>query len=56
MLMPDSGMPGIHLNQFEYAYAVEDFDPAAEYIKVYIPKLMGTIQASPKSVRPLASR
>lgn len=56
MLMPDSGMPGIHLNQFEYAYAVEDFDPAAEYIKVYIPKLMGSVQASPKSQKTTLDR
>lgn len=41
-----SGTPGVQVNQFEYAYAVEPFDPAATHIKVYIPKLMGDISAS----------
>ncbi len=43
-----SGSTGVNLNQIEYAYAAEDFPASAEFIKVYIPKLMGNIQASPK--------
>ena len=35
--------------KFEYAYAVESFDPEATEIKVYIPKLMGNSEASPKT-------
>ena len=43
-----SGSSGVQINQLEYAYAVENFDPAAEYIKVYVPKLMGNMEAKPK--------
>ena len=43
-----SGQGGVKLNQFEYAYAVEAFKPSAEFIKVYIPKLMAKIPAQPK--------
>ena len=43
-----SGSSGVHFNQIEYAYAVEDFPASSEFIKVYIPKLMGNIKASPK--------
>ena len=43
-----SGSSGVDFNQLEYAYAAEDFPADAEYIKVYIPKLMGNIPASPK--------
>ena len=49
MLMPASGTPGVSLNQLEYAYAVEDFSPDADFIKVYIPKLMGNVVATPNS-------
>lgn len=44
-----SGSSGIEFNQFEYAYSVEPFDPEATEIKVYIPKLMGNSEASPKT-------
>lgn len=44
-----SGTPGIKVNQLEYAYSVEAFDPEAEYIKVYVPKLMSNIPAEPKT-------
>ena len=43
-----SGSTGAEFNQIEYAYAVEDFPASSEFIKVYIPKLMGNIEASPK--------
>lgn len=43
-----SGSAGVDFCQFEYAYAAEDFPASAEFIKVYIPKLMGNIEASPK--------
>ena len=43
----ESGQGGIKINQLEYAYAVEAFDPEAEYIKVYVPKLMSNVTAKP---------
>lgn len=49
MAQSNSGNTGVSLNQFEYAYAVENFKPDAEFIKVYIPKLMGTINAEAKT-------
>lgn len=52
----NSGITGVHLNQFEYAYAVEDFDPEAEFIKVYIPKLMSNITAQPKTQKSAVNR
>lgn len=33
-----------NINQFEYCYLVEDTDPEATEMKIYIPKLMGLIQ------------
>lgn len=51
-----SGQTGISLNQFEYAYAVEAFDPEAETIKVRVPKLMSNIEASPNTKKSNISR
>lgn len=48
MAVSNSGQTGASFNQLEYAYAVEDFPASAEFIKVYVPKLMGNISASPK--------
>lgn len=41
--MQSTGGNGYDLQQFEYCYAAEDFDPAATHIKIYIPKLMSAM-------------
>ena len=39
-------MSGPQLNQLEYCYLVEDTDPKATQMKIFIPKLMGGIKPS----------
>nr|DAR84738.1 MAG TPA: hypothetical protein [Caudoviricetes sp.] len=44
--MQNVGGNNFSLNQFEYCYLVEDTDPCARTMKIYVPKLMGQKNAS----------
>ena len=39
--MQNAGGNDFSLDQFEYCYLVEDTDPCATQMKIYVPKLMG---------------
>ena len=41
LTMQNAGGNDFSLNQFEYCYLVEDTDPCATEMKIYVPKLMG---------------
>lgn len=47
--MENSGGSGFKLNQFEYCYLVEDTDPCAREMKIYVPKLQAQTTGSSKS-------
>ena len=48
--MQNTGGNDFSLQQFEYCYLVEDTDPRAREMKIYIPKLMGQMSGGNKKV------